>query len=82
MLQITKNIVGIQISNYVFRLAKSYGLELKMKMTFAEYFEKHSKLDTHFLNRITALEVLYFKYYKLILELYNSKKYYLKLIII
>lgn len=41
-----------------FRLAKSCGLELKMKMTFAEYFEKHSNLDTGFLNRITALEVL------------------------
>jgi len=39
------------------RLAKSYGLELKMKMTFAEYFENRSNLDTNFLNRITALEV-------------------------
>ncbi|XP_015363309.1 PREDICTED: mRNA cap guanine-N7 methyltransferase [Diuraphis noxia] len=39
------------------KLAKSYGLELKMKMTFADYFEKHSNLDVNFLNRITALEV-------------------------
>jgi len=39
------------------RLAKSYGLELKMKMSFAEYFEKHSKSDVNFLSRITALEV-------------------------
>jgi len=36
-----------------------YGMELKMKMTFAEFFEKYSKLDTNFLNRITALEVIF-----------------------
>lgn len=28
-----------------------------MKMTFAEFFEKYSNIDTNFLNRITALEV-------------------------
>ncbi|XP_060850550.1 mRNA cap guanine-N7 methyltransferase isoform X1 [Rhopalosiphum padi] len=39
------------------KLAKSYGLELKMKMTFAEYFEKRSNLDLNLLNRLTALEV-------------------------
>ncbi|XP_025422666.1 mRNA cap guanine-N7 methyltransferase isoform X2 [Sipha flava] len=39
------------------KLAKSYGLELKMKMTFGDFFEKHSKLDLNFLNRISALEL-------------------------
>jgi hypothetical protein len=28
-----------------------------MKMTFGDFFEKHSKLDLNFLNRISALEV-------------------------
>ncbi|XP_050425646.1 mRNA cap guanine-N7 methyltransferase [Adelges cooleyi] len=38
-------------------LAKSYGLELKMKMKFSEYFEKYYSKDLNFLNRITALEL-------------------------
>ncbi|VVC39358.1 mRNA (guanine-N(7))-methyltransferase,mRNA (guanine-N(7))-methyltransferase domain,S-adenosyl-L- [Cinara cedri] len=39
------------------KLAKNYGLELKMKMNFKEYFDKHATLNSDLLNRITALEV-------------------------
>lgn len=39
-----------------------------MKMTFGEFFEKYSKLDTHFLNRISALEVTVYKYTKICLS--------------
>lgn len=52
---------SIYFNNLWNRLAKSYGLELKMKMTFAEYFEKRSNLDAHLLNRLTALEVFDYK---------------------
>jgi len=48
----------VKVKLNIFRLAKNYGLKLKMKMTFAEYFEKNVNLDTNLLNRITALEVL------------------------
>lgn len=34
-----------------------YGLELQMKMNFADYFYKHSS-DRNFLSRISALEVI------------------------
>ncbi|XP_050537483.1 mRNA cap guanine-N7 methyltransferase [Daktulosphaira vitifoliae] len=38
-------------------LAKKFGLELKMKMNFSEYFKKYSILDLKFLSRIRALEL-------------------------
>lgn len=42
-----------------------------MKMSFDDYFKKHSKSDTNFLNRISALEVLDHVYNKLVLKLFN-----------
>lgn len=50
---------------YTFRLAKIYGMELKMKMPFAEYFKSRSKLDMNFLDRIKALEVFYYNNYNI-----------------
>lgn len=42
-----------------------------MKMSFNDYFKKHSKSDTNFLNRISALEVLDNMYNMLVLKLFK-----------